>query len=182
MAPTFLDDLIYQNDTRHQVRIEFQELRIDIVSRIRALDLRSIQLLPGGEPRANFSKRVRASTRAGGVSRDPLGMSGTGSAKYIHCVGEASPDRDDDDAGGGVVIEWARRAVVESEVRGCADVQEVLVKCRVGQFPSQKSFYLLVSRVERPCERRHVLGLIGDVCRKVRRLRVTQPGGRGRQT
>lgn len=90
---------------------------------------------------------MKASTRVGGVSRDPFGISGVGSAKYIHCVEEACPDRGDDDAGGGVVIEWARRAVVESEARGCADIQEVLVKCRVGQFPSQKSFYLLVSRV-----------------------------------
>lgn len=146
---------MYQSDTRYQMHSKLHELRIDIVSRVRSLDLRSIQLLPGGEPRANFSKRVKTSKRAGEVSRDPLGMSGAGSAKYIHCVGEASPDRDDDDAAGGVVIEWARRAVVESEVRGCADVQEVLVKCRVGQFPSQKSFYLLVSQVECPCERKH---------------------------
>lgn len=97
----------------------------------------------------------------GGVSRDPLGLSDVGSAKYIHCVEEASPDRDDGDGGSGVVIEWARRAVVESEARGCADVQEVLVKCRVGQFPSQKSFYLLVSGVEYTCEGRHVVVLFG---------------------
>lgn len=131
-----------------------------ILIRVRDLDLRSIQLLPGGEPRPNLSKRVKTSTRAGGVSRDPFGMSDVGSAKYIHCVEEARSDRDDGDAGGGVVIEWARRAVMESETRGCADVQEVLVKCRVGQFPSQKSFYLLVSRKERPCEGRHVVDII----------------------
>ena len=88
-------------------------------------------------------------------------MSDVGSAKYIHCVEETSPDRDDGHNGGGVVIEWARRAVMESEARCCADVQEVLLKCRIGQFPSQKSFYLLVSQVERPCEGRHVVVLIG---------------------
>lgn len=79
-------------------------------------------------------------------------MGGDEGAKYIHCVEEACQEGaggggGNDSAAGGVVIEWARRPAVGSGGHLCAggDVQEVLVKCRVGRFPSRKSFYLLVS-------------------------------------
>lgn len=112
---------------------------------------RSIQLLPGGGPAHHLSKLGKGLLGAGGVSRESLGASGEDGAKYIHCVEEPGHDQgggDDGGAGGGVVIEWARRpAAIGGATRGGADVQEVLVKCRVGQFPSRRSFYLVVSVV-----------------------------------
>lgn len=113
---------------------------------------RSIQLLPGGEfagrRRPKHSDRIPYDADGTGeFSRDYCGVSGIGGAKYIHCVEEACPDGGGNDAGGdGVVIEWARRPAMGSSSVGCGfDVQEVLVKCRIGRFPSTKSFYLLVS-------------------------------------
>lgn len=91
-------------------------------------------------------------------------MSGDDGAKYIHCVeepGQKQGSGDDGGAGGGgVVIEWARRAAA---VAGGVDLQEVLVKCRVGQFPSRKSFYLIVSGA-RLCGQLSVRE--GDACKK----------------
>lgn len=110
---------------------------------------RSIQLLPGGGPERRLSKHGKGSLGVGGVSREPYGVSEDGGAKYIHCVEEAGHQQGGDDkgrAGVGVVIEWARRAAaMGGDAGGGVDVQEVLVKCRVGQFPSRKGFYLLVS-------------------------------------
>ncbi|CAM9877434.1 unnamed protein product, partial [Ectocarpus sp. 12 AP-2014] len=74
---------------------------------------RSIQLLPGGGPEHRLSKHGKGSLGVGGVSREPYGVSEDGGAKYIHCVEEAGHQQGSDDrgrAGGGVVIEWARRA------------------------------------------------------------------------
>eukprot|EP00903_Cladosiphon_okamuranus_P007182 g6974.t1 len=101
---------------------------------------RSIQLLPGGGPAQRLSKLGKGALVVGGVSRESYGTSCGDGAKYIHCV-EEQGGGDDGGAGGGVVIEWARRAAA---VAGGVDLQEVLVKCRVGQFPSHKSFYLIV--------------------------------------
>lgn len=110
---------------------------------------RSIQLLPGGGPEHRLFKHGKGSLGVGGVSRESYGVSEDGGVKYIHCVEEAGHQQGGDDkgrAGGGVVIEWARRAAaMGGGAAGGADVQEVLVKCRVGQFPSRKGFYLLVS-------------------------------------
>lgn len=105
---------------------------------------RSIQLLPGGGPSQRLSKLGKGSLGVGGLSRESYGASGEDGAKYIHCVEEPGQKQGGDNggAGGGVVIEWARRAAA---IGGGVGVQEVLVKCRVGQFPARKSFYLLVS-------------------------------------
>lgn len=96
-------------------------------------------------------------------------MGGDEGAKYIHCVEEACQEGGGgggggDSAAGGVVIEWARKPAVGSGDHLCAggDVQEVLVKCRVGRFPSRKSFYLLVSHGQS----RKVFGGGGGVGRK----------------
>lgn len=95
-----------------------------------------------------MTKLGKGSLGVGGVSRESYGASGEDGAKYIHCVEEPGQEQGGGDnggsgSGGGVVIEWARRAAAAAG--GGADVQEVLVKCRVGQFPSRKSFYLVVS-------------------------------------
>lgn len=106
---------------------------------------RSVQLLPGGGPAQRLAKLRKGSLGVGGVSRDSYGAPGEDGAKYIHCVeepGQGEACGDNGGAGVGVVIEWARRAAATA---GGADIQEVLVKCRVGQFPSHKSFYLIVS-------------------------------------
>ena len=108
---------------------------------------RAIQLLPGGGPAQRLSKLGRGSLGVGGVSRESYGASGEDGAKYIHCVEEPGQEQGGagnggSGTGGGVVVEWARRAAAAA---GGVDVQEVLVKCRVGQFPSRKSFFLVVS-------------------------------------
>lgn len=73
-------------------------------------------------------------------------MCGDQGEKYVHCVEEAGEGGGDTGGvEGGVVIEWARRPVVGSGDGSGGDVQEVLVKCRIGRFPARKSFYLLVS-------------------------------------
>lgn len=104
-----------------------------------------------------LSKLGKGSLAVGGISRESRGACEEAGAKYIHCVEEpcgreqSSGDNTGGGAGGlglgGVVVEWARRpgAAAGGGAAGGYDVQEVLVKCRVGQFPSQKSFYLLVS-------------------------------------
>lgn len=108
-----------------------------------ALTHRSIQLLPGQGPTQHMSRIGKGSLGVGGISRESYGASGDdGGAKYIHCVEENVGEQ----GNSGVVIEWARRAAATGGgARGGFDVQEVLVKCRVGEFPSQKCFYLLVS-------------------------------------
>lgn len=108
---------------------------------------RSIQLLPGGESGPGFAKRgARSLSGMEGVTGESYGVPGDDGAKYIHCIEEACPEAGGGgDAEGGVVIEWARRPVVGTGAGTGIDVQEVLVKCRVGQFPSLKGFYLLVS-------------------------------------
>lgn len=64
---------------------------------------------------------------------------------YVHCVEEGCQGADGASVdGGGVVIEWSRRPAMGDNGTG-AEVQEVLVRCRVGQFPARKTFYLLVS-------------------------------------
>lgn len=105
---------------------------------------RSLRLLPGAEPGISPSKRAPGSTSAGAHRTDwtyiePWGIDAGGSAKYFHCVEESLTGGGGQGDEGGVVIEWARRTAPGD------DVQEVLVKCRVGRFPSQKGFYLLVS-------------------------------------
>lgn len=98
-----------------------------------------------------MSKIGQGSLGVGGISRESYGTSGDGGAKYIHCVEDNGREQGAGEKGGagsGVVIEWGRRAAAAGGgARSGIDVQEVLVKCRVGQFPSQKGFYLLVSGV-----------------------------------
>ena len=91
----------------------------------------------------------KGSLGVGGVSQASYGASGEDGAKYIHCVEQPAKEQGGGDnvgAGSGVVVEWARRAAAAADG---VNVQEVLVKCRVGQFPSHKSFYLVVSEVAR---------------------------------
>lgn len=86
--------------------------------------------------------------RSGETYREPWGVAGEGGSKYIHCVEGPNADGSGDNAAGGVVVEWGRRPALGGGgggSSGMVQVQEVLVKCRVGPFPSQKGFYLLVS-------------------------------------
>lgn len=50
------------------------------------------------------------------------------------------------------MVEWARRPFLRNggsagEGNGSFELQEILVKCRVGRFPKQMGFYLLVRKV-----------------------------------
>lgn len=109
---------------------------------------RSIQLLPGEGSRQRLSTSGKQSLGIGGACRGSHPGSGEGGGNYIHCVEEAGQGRENPD-NGGVVIEWSRRAAAMggggSGSGPGVDVQEVLLKCRVGQFPWQKGLYLLVS-------------------------------------
>lgn len=101
-------------------------------------------------PRRPIKSSNRSRHGLDGDSRQNGVVRGDEGAKYVHCVEEAGQEGGGgrkDSAAGGVVIEWARRPAVGSGGHPCAggDVQEVLVKCRVGRFPSRTSFYLLVS-------------------------------------
>lgn len=92
----------------------------------------------------------------GAAPRDPSEARGT---KFVHCVEvpSASTGSEGSTASAasteGVVVEWAtRRAMwgardLAGEYGGAEDedVQELLIRCRVGRFPSQRAFYLLVS-------------------------------------
>lgn len=110
-----------------------------------------------------MSKIGKGSLGIGGISRETYAASGDRGAKYIHCVEEHGEEQGGGEKGeagnSGVVIEWARRAAATGGgARSGFDVQEVLVKCRVGQFPSQKGFYLLVSAPYLRCLLQYGLG------------------------
>ena len=112
---------------------------------LKSFKYRSIRLSLGGNPGSPLRK-TGTSSRFGTEAdlRKKCGVSLDNGDKYVHCVEEACQKVDDISAGEcGVMIEWIRRSAVENDWGG--ELQEVLVKCRVGQFPGQKTFFLLVS-------------------------------------
>lgn len=114
--------------------------------------------------------RARRRTAHGGVAGpngrygEPWDSSCRSNAKYLHCVEEPCAASGVEGSPGGVVLEWATKkdmegaAAVEGGFTG--DVQEVRVKCRVGRFPSQKSFYILVSQQDGERRRGGVVPLL----------------------